>query len=298
MKRYIRASFDPSMPDWLKSSLSGNMGSLLKKKYGVALDKAKILYEKPDSSNVMPIYLLQTDYRDVVYIPGVNDDEKRDFNGRYRKLGSLAKSKLKELAGNRVVYIDLNDPNNKVTPREKYEDPRYTYNYGKPEYAGQYKTRRYNSDLGDYEDTGWSDSGKRGNRERRYRDKSGYVIPEPEDLLARYYEKFPNRITEKVDNVYLELRRVRDMIFSDDIISKPKTRDESSSIRNAMSYFTDAVEKYRTLLSKLDAEGNYVGLGYDRRLAKMNSESFSNDITRIKDDLKRAEDCATGKRDW
>jgi hypothetical protein len=242
----------------------------------------------------MPIYLLQTDYGDVVYIPGINDDEKRDFNGRYRKLGSLARSKLNQLAGNRVVYIDLNDPNNKVTPREKYEDPRYSYDYGKPKYAGQYKTRRYNSELGDYEDTGWSESGKRGNRERRYRDKSGYVIPEPEDLLARYYEKFPNRITEKVDNVYLELRRVRDMIFSDDIISKPKTREESSSIRNAMNYFTDAVEQYRTLINKMDAEGNYVGYGFEDR----RSIAFSNEISKIKEYLKRAEECVTGKRDW
>ena len=127
MKRYIRASIDPSAPDWLKKALAGSFGQNLVKRAQVALDKANFSKE-PTGSNTLPIYLLQTDYSNSVYAPGVNDSEEATINGRWRKLGSIAKSKLPQMAID-TVYVDLDDPANKYERRTKYQDPRYEYRY-------------------------------------------------------------------------------------------------------------------------------------------------------------------------
>ena len=85
MKRYIRASIDPSAPDWLRKALAGKFGEALVRRAQIALDKANFSKE-PTGSNAFPIYLLKTAYSNSVYAPGINDSEEANINGRWRKL--------------------------------------------------------------------------------------------------------------------------------------------------------------------------------------------------------------------
>lgn len=252
MKRYIRAAFDASMPSWLKSFWRGNRAADLAKRYKVGLDRAKILDYDPGTEKVLTIYNIKPDYGTTVYIPGINDDQEERINGRYRKLGNISKSKLPMMSQD-IAYIDLTDPSNLVETRERYQDPRYIYDgYSKKgEYGGQYAYKKYIGD-GKYEDEPtWTSTGKRGRRERSSRDKSGYVIPSPESQIARYYSMFPDRITAKTDAVYQELTELRDKLFSFDF-SGPAKRDwGSNDYRNALSYFSSAVDSYQRILKKL-----------------------------------------------
>ena len=254
MKRYIKASLSPSTPDWLRRKLANkgfgnNLKSNMLRKYNIALDKATYT-DTRTSSDCMPIYLLRVDYGDVVYIPSVNDDESASINGRYRKLGSIAKSKLSDMAED-IVYIDLSDSNNTYSNKERYQDPRYAYRYApQGSYAGQYKKKHYNRDTGEYEDAGWSDAGLTPSNERRARDKSGYKVPSPEERLKSYYSKFPERITTKVDKLYANLIDVKDQLMNVDFKG-------DVDISRAYRYFSDALSDYKDLLNQLEQNKKY-----------------------------------------
>lgn len=284
MKRYIHASFDTSMPEWVRRSLTGkfsNLRSKLIKKYGIALDRAQFL-DQP-TANSLPVYHLATDYGTQVYIPGVNDDETATFNKRNRKFGSLAKSSLPTLAVE-TVYIDLDDPNNMVEKRERYQDPRYTYRYSdRGDYAGQYKHAPYIGN-GEYGPEEWSTAGKVPSNERRARDKSGYKVPSPEERISDYYTKFPQKVTDKVDAVYDSIMEVKQELLNSDF-NKPvddRYNDAATNIASAYRTFSSVVSRYRNLLSLLDDNRMLRGRGM---LGDYSIREFSQTISYIKDDL-------------
>ena len=282
MKRYIRASIHESAPSWLKKALAGSFGESLVKRAQVALDKANFSKE-PTGSNSLPIYLLQTDYSNSVYAPGINDGEETSINGRWRKLGSIAKSKLPQMAMD-TVYVDLDDPENKFTKREKYQDPRYEYRYSdRGRYAGQYRRHNYIGN-GEYEDAGWSEHGLTPSNEVGHRDKSGYKIPKPEDMIARFYSKFPERITEKVNKVYSKLLDVQRELMSSSFNNVGQEWGDTN-IRNAYSRFGDAVSEYKQLLYIVQKQRDEDG-GLRNKWGRGEGYSeFSNQISRIMRDL-------------
>lgn len=278
MKRYIRASFDSSIPAWAKNALSkGNVGDKFVQQYKVPLSEVQFYEEKMPNS--VPIYLLGTDYGDVVYIPKVNGDQREFFNGRHRTLDSLSKSTLNKLMKD-IVWVDTS---NKLANTQGYKDPRYSYDRydrkGKGSYAGQYYSD-YNGE--------WSKMGVRPNNEISSRDKSGYKIPKPEEQLRRYYEKFPDKITQKVDALYDRIIDVRDKVMSPEIIKSPYNRDEEMDIGNAIYRMHDAITRYRELLNMLDDAGNLKQS--DHSWSRGNElEQFSDAVKNISDSLDSAE---------
>ena len=242
MKRYIRASLSESMPSWLRSRLSAKRGSWeynkfkdsLLKKYRIALDRAEFL-DQP-TSNSLPVYLIRDDYGNAIYAPGINDDSTVTLSGRNRKLGAISKNTLPKYVDD-VVYIDLDDPNNTFEKREKYQDPRYSYRHNeRGKYAGQYMKKKY---MGHdehfnsiYEDEGWSAKGMTPSNERRARDKSGYKVPSPEEMVAQYYIKFPERVTQKIDRVYNRMQYVKAELMAADF-NGPNNRED----RREFSFF-------------------------------------------------------------
>lgn len=283
MKRYIRASIDPSAPDWLKKALAGSFGQDLVKRAQVALDKANFSKE-PTGSNTLPIYLLETDYSNSVYAPGINDSEEATINGRWRKLGSIAKSKLPQMAVD-TVYVDLDDPANKYERRTKYQDPRYEYRYSdRGRYAGQYRRHEYVGN-GEYEDAGWSEYGRTPSNETKHRDKSGYKIPKPEDMIARFYSRFPERITEKVNKVYAKLLDAQRELMSSSFNNVGQEWGDTN-IRNAYSRFGDAVSEYKRLLYMVQNRRDEKTGELTNRYGRGEGYSeFSNQIKSIDSDL-------------
>ena len=290
MKRYIKASISESTPDWLRRKLTGGrwgngFRNNLLKKYHIALDRAEYTYEP--GADTIPIYLLPTDYGEIVYAPGVNDEETTFINGRNRKLGSIAKSKLPEMAVD-TVYVSLSDANTFDDRKDRYKDPRYTYRHNaRGDYAGQYMKQEYDSATGEYHDTEWSQTGKTPSNESRARDKSGYKIPSPEERLTAYYEKFPDRVTDKVDDVYDGLVATRSNLLSADF------KNTDIDMSRAYRYFSDAISDYNRLLDALkqkEAYGDIVD-GYTiRRISSLSQD--------IKSRLRDVEAILNGERVW
>ena len=286
MKRYIRASMSVGLPDWasraLKSSRYGDdLGNKLVKRYNIALDKVQTLDHEPDGRSLV-MYLMPKYPGDevmnitFVYIPGVNDDAEMQINGRWRKAGSVAKSKLPEMALD-VAWIDLDDPNNTFAPKNKYQDPRYSYRYNsKGDYAGQYKITNYNYDTHEREDVGWSKSGMTPSNESRARDKSGYKVPSPEEMIQRFYTKFPEKITDKIDEVYAQIKDMQSVLVDADFNSPTRY---SSKYRNAYTRFGDAVDEYRQLLNSFRKSDSS-----DRKYNRFYN-SFASQISSIKRNL-------------
>ena len=298
MKKYIKASLSESTPDWLLKKLNTRYSTLKNKmlqKCNIALDKATYTDEKT-SSECMPIYLLGVDYGTTVYIPGVNDDDSESINGRYRKLGSIAKSKLPEMAID-VVYIDLGDPNNIAPTKERYQDPRYTYRYSPDgKYAGQYKKTRYDRETHEEYPDGWSEKGMTPANESRARDKSGYKIPSPEERLANYYSKFPNKITNKVDALYQKLLDTRQLLFEADFNSPARDRwDDTVNIDYSKAYrkFADAVDDYREALRDLKNLNLDDGVYNSYEISR-----FANTITDIAGRVDDINKILNGERVW
>lgn len=288
MKRYIRASLSPSTPEWLRFALTKDFGETLSKRYNVALDRVKFDNVQPEGKS-LAIYNINSGYGyPVVYAPGVNDGKEMEINGRWRNLGSVAKSKLPQMADD-IVWIDLDDPNNTYERKSKYQDPRYEYRYSdKGRYAGQYKQRNYVGN-GVYEEGDWSEYGRTPTNERMHRDKSGYKIPRPEEMIARFYSKFPDKITDKVDRVYNRMLEVRSKLTSTDFNNVAKEWGDTD-IRNAYSRYGDAVSDYKRLLYLVQNQRDELGnlttrFGYGEGYSE-----FSNLVKAIMSDLNDVEE--------
>ena len=296
MKRYIKASITPSAPDWLKRVLQSRWGGSIKNgllKRGIALDKVEFTKEKPVGGNSLPIYLIATDYGTEAYAPGVNDDTTAIINGRTRKLGSIAKSKIPEMAVD-AVYIDLADPASKAPRKERYRDPRYEYrSSSQGRYAGQYKRQNYNYDTHEYDEGyEWSKMGKTPTNESRARDKSGYKIPSPESMIARYYEKYPDKVTQKIDSVYARILEVKDKLMAKDFNTPYEYGD--TNIRNAYSLFGDAASEYRRLLNMIDENGR-LKQSRSGTFYTYDPQTFSNQISTINSRLDDVEEYLNAK---
>lgn len=68
-------------------------------------------YKQLIANNILPILLLD---HNTVYIPGINNDETYEINGRYRHLGNVSIETLLSKATS-FGYIDLNNPDNLIT---------------------------------------------------------------------------------------------------------------------------------------------------------------------------------------
>ena len=275
----IKASISVSTPDWLYKWLTGTNGRVLVDKYKVRLDNVEFVDEEP-SGRFLPIYKINYDNWNIIYIPGVNDDYEIQINGRWRKLKSIAKSKLPEISED-ILYIDLDNPNNTFAAKERYRDPRYQYRYtDKGKYAGQYKRQIYNPETRGYDEGEWSTMGMTPSNESRARDKSGYKVPSPDEMINRFYTKFPEKITEKVDSVYGQIKDVQAELMNADFNNSARY---STKYRNAYARFGDAVDTYRGLLREMDL------LNKDNTAEKVRSWEFGSalkSISSIKSDLK------------
>lgn len=264
----------------------------MRNKYHIALDKAQ--YSDSPTSNSIPIYLLQTYYGNTVYCPGVNDDETTLINGRSRKLGSIAKSKLPEMAID-TVYIDLSG-DNVVPTKERYRDPRRIYRHTGPDgkYAGQYRKTKYDRETDQDLLDGWSDTGLTPSNESRARDKSGYKIPTPEEKLEQYYTEFPERITDKIDTLYDKLIKTRQMLLDSDFNSPiPDYYSEEPNIDYSKAYrrFADAINDYRQLLTDMKSEFN----GFDRGSG---IARFARTVSQISERVDEVQRILNGERVW
>ncbi len=176
MKWYIKASFDSSIPNWLKYAISNDVSGIkygLHSKYGnrIAFDRMKV-FSEPIDNNFTPVYKLTDNSGKMqVYIPGVNDGYRIGVIGDsiYTKyeFGNIDIDTIESIAED-IVYVDLSDELNKYTPHEKYKDPRYNFD---SEYAGQYY-----SDL----DGKWVVNDVKDFP--RKRDKSGYLTPNHKNI--------------------------------------------------------------------------------------------------------------------
>lgn len=152
--------------------------------------------------NLQTSYLLDLGYDGEIYIPGVNDDEWCSVNGKGTHLGTLYKKprKFNEFVID-TKYIDLSEDSADRSQRERYQDPRYDRDYDNHmRYQGQHKQKSYYGENG-YKWAQWYN-----------RDKSGYVIPSPSQMLSRYYSEFPRAVFKKIDTVYQRILNLRDEI--------------------------------------------------------------------------------------
>lgn len=278
--QYIRASFSPDIPDWLLQRINRGGWNSLKDSLinrGIKLDT--VTFSDQDNGNSMPIYLIESDYGLEVYAPGCNDDTSTRINGRWREFGKLGKATLKDRIVD-VVYIDRSNPNNfdRTPDSARYKDPRFVYRRNDTHgyYGGQHKDR----------DGQWS---KYGDNLDGYRDKSGYVIPKPEDKIREYYKRVPENMTKKVDSLYDSIMELQQDIFSPERINDP---DTGSEYGNAMYRFRDAIDAYKRLLKIIDREtGEFKRTEWG---SEYNVNSFADAVNEVRKSIKRAKENLAG----
>ena len=279
MKRYIKAAYDSSMPDWLRLKSDGNKYALEFLNANYAMSQAKFYTEpQPDS---IPIHLLYEIYKEehryrdphyktkmneYVYVPDGyrNSEIFIENNGKFRSLATSAKSKI---ASHIVDTVYMVAPKRQdIRSERNYVDPRYEKGWGEgkwryqgqyPEHAEGYVGGRW-TELPEIE--GWYT--------RNHRDKSGYAIPNPEELYARLYERFPDRNNAKVekakkvlDEYYDKLDTIKNRIFSMYDIRKGHGISIGQSYYNNVLYrFNEAISDYgrmyRRFESCIDENGN------------------------------------------
>lgn len=275
MKRYIRASLDPSMPAWLR-----NQPVVQKLGETYALSQAKF-YNEPQENSV-PIYLLDTVYKattkkdwrrnwttttytelhDFAYCPEIVTDfrslsilvgEKHISMGaipRYRKSRELFDSLIKD-----TTYMIA--PLRSEYRADGYVDPRYERERdGSWRYLGQKahpsynkKTRKWDGEPEWYSATTYDG--------KQNRDKSGYEIPYPADLYTRLYTKFPEKLRAKLDEIgpvleeyYTRLQNCQSKVFGIDI--REGRGFNPLGNQGNINAFNKAVEAYGNLYSMLN----------------------------------------------
>ena len=245
MKRYIKAAIDNWIPDWLKAD-----GRALRElnRHGVDLKNATFSPTKTGKMDEQyAIYLLDNGKRrPFVWIPGIyNDDEYLYDTYSYNtiQVKYIAKKRLPIVD---VVYVNISD--NQKQPREHYIDPRYERSGTHMRYAGQ--TRNGGE---------WSPRGARVGY-NKYRDKSGYVIPNPEQRLLDFYSssKGAERISVKLQSVYQQLVDIKQRLFDIDFTTFGKDyRQEpdytSTAYQNILSIFGNAARDYKMALHDLES---------------------------------------------
>ena len=281
---YIRASFSPSMPDWLKRRISGNDWDSKRSKNALLQNNVKldtVEFLDYDPGNAIPVYLIQDDYNQYVYTPGC--DLTLYVNGRTRDASKLGKKTLNDLIVD-AVFIDRNNPNN-FDDDQHYRDPRYVTDrysggYSQTYYGGQYKNS----------DGTWSERGRLSRNERSSRDNSGYKVPSPDEKIKDYYKRFPEKMTSKIDSLYNDIVELQQDIFSPERINDP---DTGSDYGNAIYRLRDAIDAYKKLLKAVDREtGEFKETDWGSRYG---SNYFGDAVNEVRNSIKRAKDNLAGK---
>lgn len=275
MKRYIRASYDPSMPSWLKNEAGKD--ALEKLTSYVAISEAKF-YPTPQEGSI-PIYLLDDTYKEsrswgetyktpagqYVYVPDIPYSYWSRFlstGERFRSLDTVAKSRLQQHIID-TVYMVAPLRSSIRNERGEYVDPRSNIEYHNGnrrfKYAGQYpEYEGYRNEDGQWvkptAPTSYSDKGRNG------RDKSGYEIPRPEDLYRRLYARFPDRLKGRIneakavlDEYYDKLEEAKNTYFSKYDIRKGKSPKYYGNAYEAPVYkLQDAIEYYGMMYEAFD----------------------------------------------
>lgn len=272
MKRYIRASYDSSMPSWLKSEAGKEALSYLNQSY--AMSQAKFSkVEEPDS---VPIYLLDDTYKEetrwgetyktpagqYVYVPKLMGGYGRHIpvGDRYRALATAAKARIQEHI---IDTVYMTAPTRQSAREDRgYVDPRYAQSWGDshPKYMGQTPEfpTAYNKETGKWEttstrhaDADWYQPSSGWDAKKR--DKSGYEIPNPADLYSKLYKRFPERLKSRLDEVkgtldkyYDKISSCKSRLFDSIDVRKgkiPYSGDKAmGNLRWAISYYKDMVD--------------------------------------------------------
>lgn len=275
MKRYIRASYDSSMPSWLKDK--AGLAALDRLKYQYAMSEAQF-FDTPQENSI-PIHLLEDVYREVkgrgetyktyvgqyVYVPDVGNgyDMFLESGNGYRRLSTIARSKLNDHIIDTVYMVA--PLRNEIRKTRDYVDPRYDYN-GK--YMGQYKSEGYiyNPETGKRERAPeldrWNMPYTYGNDKR---DKSGYSIPNPEDLYRKLYARFPDRLKSRVneakailDEYYDKVNAAKEKVLSKYDIRKGRapylgygdvSKSELYQLHQAIDYYGDMYREFENCMT-------------------------------------------------
>lgn len=236
MKIYVKASFDSSMPEWLKNQ---DVLGCLKKKY--ALHEAKF-YNEPQSNSIA-IYLLEVAYKNTI---------KKNWRTGYKY---TVHTEVTNYAWcpecDEDISILVNDTYYRPTERNlKYKSVKSTLDSLIKYQTYMVAPLRSEVRSEHYEDP--RDMRKQSPYSYHKRDKSGYIIPNPQELYERLYAKFPDmadrklgRIMDKLDQYYEVLNECKDKVFDIDIRNG---KGYDIGLRNAnqskVNAFNDAVRQY------------------------------------------------------
>lgn len=233
MKIYIKASFDSSMPEWLKGQ---DVLGCLKKKY--ALHEAKF-YNEPQSNSIT-IYLLEVAYKNTT---------KRNWRTGYKY---TTHTKVTNYAWypecSEDISILVNDTYYRPTERNlKYKSVKSTLDS-----LIKYQTYMVAPLRSEVRSEHYEDPRDMSNSSYPRRDKSGYIIPSPLDLYEKLYAKFPDmadkklgQIIDKMDQYYDILNECKDKIFDIDIRNGRGYDTGLGNVnRPKVNIFNDAVRHY------------------------------------------------------
>ena len=287
----VEEAYDPSIPDWLKKDKRdlGTKGTNMRN-FKSELDLSNAQFVPLDElSNTDPIWK-DTDYIKIFNTPnGVYatdgdktyisdwDDTYYDSNDHYRTkhFSKLSRKNLINMATD-IGYIKKSDtPMSDTNARKygRYKDPRE--NSGK--YAGQYK----------YDDK-W--------KTREGRDKSGYEIPEPSELLSKYYtvegiddikpvlNKYYNKVKSLMDEITaLDFRQFGK---SDSLYSESRLY---SDLRELVDYYNSFVANGEQAVKDFMEYDEVSGIPFAKVFnseTKYNRNQLSQTIMRVRDRLK------------
>lgn len=229
MKRYIRASYDNSMPDWLRGQEVLNE---LKENYAMAEAK---FYSKPQP-NCITIYLLKTAYVNTT---------KRNWRKRYPETIHTEVTNY--------AYCPESSADISILVGDTYYRPQYNMNKSAVKSTFDSLVRRKTYMVAplrsDVRSEHYEDPRSTEGPSYIQRDKSGYRIPDPHDLYSRLYAKFPDKANSKLESIMVELEDYyniindcKDRVFDIDI-RKGKGYEAHPRNKN-LDIFNDVIRYY------------------------------------------------------
>lgn len=321
MKRYIRASFTNEIPEWLKkdksalsalnragidlhnATFSKEREGKMKDNYVVYLIKQPVAWQqrtsyKKDNPNA------KINYNEFIWIPGVyNDDHYVSFINYDRYDPYMHDYKTSDKA---VKYFSKKDLNivdtiyiydggdNIKSRREHYQDPRYDKN---GRYAGQQmipESWHWNGGERETVPAHWSEQGTsysmydRNPRESNSRDKSGYVIPDPQERLRKFNEteegqtRQAQKASRELELIFGQLVNLKDKLAKD-FNANAGSLDTFGKNTKSIDYFREALDAYKQALQYITVK-EYGGKQY-----YLNLEGALDYIERAKSRIRYAE---------
>lgn len=252
MKRYIKASYQ-NFPSWLVEALDNPANKYNRNKLGSStIDLHNAEFQEVSSISNRDPRLTDPDYKlvikfptsvvsnnDGLYIPGFIGDDVTIYDDNYRNKGRMKDQSRKWMIDNAEHIGFIYMPHSRKAPKTRYKDPRYsTDRWGNAHYEGQRRS-----------DGAWW---------KPYnRDKSGYAIPDPRDLINRLYDINKDNYAQVLDRYYEKVMRLKDRITSIDFRGEAPDvadsnvmysySDHSREISRAWRYFGEVIESYNAL---------------------------------------------------